>query len=217
MKQWFGRLSFALVMVVASSYAWIHLRHAAFASAPAPRLVNHETYSEEQEANQEVAVTSPLADYMAHHKPEKIQTLESITYKPAETDRVADTPVGTSRPLLQQTFRIAGIVDLPFELPAHASTPQLRGTYHCFLQGANASTDDEAKVEFLLLNEPQYVDFLNGSRSEAVFSAEGMRDGEVNVSLPPTLNHVVKYYLIFRADPIRTGKQAVQADFRLDF
>jgi hypothetical protein len=222
MRRSFERLSFVLVLLVASFYAWKHVRHAAVALVPAPAAPeNHTTYSEEQEASQDVTVVSPLADYLAHHKPLLIQTpLEPVAYKRAETDLVdpaAASPVGTSRPLLKQTFRISGVADLPFEVPAHAATPQLRGTYHCFLQNADASEDDEAKVEFLLLNEPQYADLLNGRPSEALFSAEGMHDGEVNVSLPPTLSRAVKYYLIFRADPIKAGKQAVQADFRLDF
>lgn len=218
MRRLFEGLAFALVTAVACSYGWMHLRHAAVASAPAPVPEDHETYTEEREANEMVTVTGPMADYMARHNQKKLQTLQPVAYKPSDSDRIAASPVGTTRPILQQTFNIAGIADLPFELPAHASTPQLRGTYHAFAQNTDAqATDDEAKVEFLLLNEREYVNLLSGRPSEALFSAEGMQDGEVNVSMPPTFGHAVRYYLVFRNDSAKAGKPAVKADFRLDF
>ena len=117
---------------------------------------------------------------------------------------------------MRKTFGVATIVDVPFELPAHASTPQLRGTYRSFLLDAE-SGDATADVEFLLLNQRQYGDFLNGRPAEALFSADGAHDQEVNTSMPPTLDQPGKYYLVFRNNSSGGEKKVVQADFRVDF
>jgi hypothetical protein len=220
MKRQFELLAFVLVMIFAGSYVWTHLRHASTSlqkpASTAPEV--QPKYAEEEEAGQMTAVSGPLADYMARQKPGKIETLHPVAYKPAETDRIGESPVGTSRTILHQTFVITGVADLPFELPAHASTPQLRGTYHAFVQKTDAqAADTEGDVAFMLLSERQYADFLSGRPDEALFSAEGMHDGEVNVSMPPTLDHPVKYHLVFRNASGTAAKQAVQADFRIDF
>lgn len=218
MKRWSGLLATVLGMVVAGSYFWTHSRHAALAKAPLPTAAqeDHPKYAEEEAANQMVNVTGPMADYMTRGTSAKIETLQPIAYKPTAADRVGDSPVGTSRAILHRTFGVASAVDVPFELPAHASTPQLRGSYSAFLQtpGSQAS-GREGSVEFLLLDEQQYADFLNGRPGDALFSAEATNNGGVNVKMPPTMSKPVKYYLVFRSDSGK--KQAVQADFQIDF
>ncbi len=95
--------------------------------------------------------------------------------------------MGTSRELLHKTFAVANIVDLPFDVPAHAANPQIRGTYRSYMKQEGASTsDDAADVEFLLMDERQFADFLGGRPGEAIFSAEGAHDQELNTRLPPT-------------------------------
>jgi hypothetical protein len=209
------------VLIFAGAYAWTHSGHASpSAQTPAATAAPEvqPKYAEEEEAAELTTVSGPLADYMARQKPGKIEMLQPVKYKPAATDHIGESPVGTSRTILHQTFGITAIADLPFELPAHASTPQLRGTYHAFGQKTDARVPDiEGNVAFLLLSEPQYADFLSGRPDEALFSAEGMHDGEVNVSMPPTLDHPVKYHLVFRNASGNAAKQAVQADFRIDF
>ena len=86
-------------------------------------------------------------------------------------------------------FGVAKVVKLSFEVPANASNPQLKGTYRSFVkQGGTLSSGTDADVEFLVLNQKQYDDFLNGRPGEAVFSAEDSHEQEVNTSLPPTLD-----------------------------
>ncbi len=126
--------------------------------------------------------------------------------------------VGTSNAILHQTFGVAGIVNMPFEVPAHASNPQLHGTYRSFMKQAGMETDESAAdVEFLLLNEQQYGAFLEGKPAEAMFSAEDTHNQEVNAGLPPTLNEPAKYHLVFRNNSRGKAKKVVQADFRMDF
>jgi hypothetical protein len=176
------------------------------------------TYAEVREAQKSVTLAGPMADYMSRQEPSKVESLPPISRKASASDHVGGSPVGTSNAILHQTFKVAGIVNLPFEVPAHAANPQLRGTYQSFVKHAGTqSSDTAADVEFLLLNEQQYGDFLNGRSGEAVFSAEDAHNQEVNTGLPPTLDQPAKYYLIFRNNSHDAGKKVVQADFRIDF
>jgi len=229
MNRLLGRLVAAFILVLIGGYGWTHWHSAAEAVATpdAPVVVPETTYAEAREAHQAVGVAGPLADYMLHRKTADVETLKPIAYRASAADHVADdSPVGTSRAILQQTFGVASIVNLPFELPAHASNPLLRGTYKSFLKQAGAkqasAEASDADVEFLVLTEKQYNEFLNGQSSEAVFSAENSHDQEVNASLPPTRDQAVKYFLVFRnnrheAGKHEVGKTFVQADFRVDF
>jgi hypothetical protein len=105
---------------------------------------------------------------MARQKPSDIETLDPIkAAQPAQPagpalhgtgapPHVADSPVGTSRDLLHQMFGVAKVVKLSFEVPANASTPQLKGTYRSFVkQGGTLSSGTDADVEFLVLNQKQ--------------------------------------------------------------
>jgi hypothetical protein len=219
MKTWLGWLSLALVVVGAGSYAWTHKRRMAVPADSAP-ATEQPKYAEQDQARQMVTVTGPLADYMAHQKPGVIENLQPISHKTVESDHLGESPVGTSVALLHKTFSVANVADLQFDLPAHASTPQLNGTYRSFLQRGGTTVADEASerlVEFLVLNQQQYSDFLNGRPSDALFSAEGAAEEEINFSLPPTMSRPVAYHLVFRNSSRETGKKVVQADFRIDF
>lgn len=149
---------------------------------------------------------------------------QNVSQEPSASDHVSnDSPAGTSTTLLHKTFNVASIMDVPFELPAHASTPQLRGTYQSFFvhggvkQASERFSDQSADVEFLLLNEQQHADLLNGRPGNALFSADAVSNGEVDFTMPPTFGKPAKYFLIFRNASPSDGKKAVQADFRIDF
>jgi hypothetical protein len=224
MNRWRGGLTASCVLILVSSYAWTHRDHmadvVASRSAPIAEQVPA-TYAEAREAQQAVTMTGPMANYMARQKPSNVETLQPLDYKAVASDHVGGSPVGTSSAILHQTFGVVGIVNLPFEVPAHASNPQLRGTYRSFLKQAGVkqagAESSDADVEFLLLSEQQYGEFLNGRPSEPVFSAEDAHNQEVNTALPPTRDQPAKYYLVFRNNRHELGKIVVQADFRVDF
>jgi hypothetical protein len=137
-------------------------------------------------------------------------------YKPTASDHVGGSVVGTSMPILNEKFHVSVIVDLPFDVPPHASTPQLRGTFRSFLQASGKPTSDtDADVEFHVLNDQEFSNFLNAKPSEALFSADATHSAEVNASLPPTLNKAVTYHMVFLNESKK--KKVVQADFRIDF
>jgi hypothetical protein len=224
MKQIFGLLIGVCVLIMGGLILWnLHSKvtiPTGIAAAAAPKPVEtHVESAEEAQARQMVTLTGPLADYMSNQDKPKASDGDAEPaprpFNPA--DRVGDSPVGTSTPILKKTFTVAKAVDLPFEIPPHAASPQLHGTYRSFLQRGGTRSSDDADVEFLLMNQRQYEDLLNGHPADAQFSAEGAHNGEVNTNMPPTLDHPVKYYLVFRNDSNGPGKVLVQADFRVDF
>ena len=225
MKQTFGLLIGVCVLIVGGLILWnLHSK----VTIPAGNVVaaaskaaeTHLESAQEAQERQIETLTGPLADYMAHQDKPKADSNSDAEPAPRPfnpADRVGDSPVGTSAPLLKKTFTVAKAVDLPFEIPPHAANPQLHGTYHSFVQRGGTKSSDDADVEFLLMNQHQYEDLLNGRPADAQFSAEGAHNGEVNTNMPPTLDQPVKYYLVFRNDSSGPGKVFVQADFRVDF
>jgi hypothetical protein len=108
------------------------------------------------------------------------------------------------------------IADLPFQIPPHAATPELHGSFRSFLAASAKPTGDtDADVEFHLLSDQEYSNFLSRKPSEALFSADATHDEGVNASLPPTFNDPVTYHMVFVNESRK--KKVVQADFRLDF
>jgi hypothetical protein len=223
MKRLFSWLVTGFVLVVMGSYGSTHWRQIANAVAtPAgPQGETEKTYEEVREAQSVVGIAGPLANHVAHQEQPKVETARGTTHQATALDHVEGSVVGTSSAILHSTFAVKSIVNLPFEVPAHAANPQLRGTYRSFAKRAGSKGETEpsevANVEFLVLNEEQYADFLQGHDSEVIFSAEDAHDQEVNTGLPPTITQPAKYYLVFRNSAHETGEKLVQADFHLDF
>ncbi|MGA9509815.1 MAG: hypothetical protein WBV55_14465 [Candidatus Sulfotelmatobacter sp.] len=132
-------------------------------------------------------------------------------------DRVAASPSG-SQTILHKTFSLTATASFPFEIPAHAAMPHLHGTYKAFVKQISAdASDDSANVDFLILKEDQYADFIHGHAGEALFSADASHDQDVDFSLPASQDQPQKYYLVFRKSPGGPAKKIVQADFTVDF
>jgi hypothetical protein len=216
-----GLMVTSLVLVALASFGWMHVRHTAdsFNIQAAPIAEDarqaETTYSEPQDANQPVTLAGPLATYMSKQGPVAVEKVRAV-YRPTASDHVGGSVVGTSIPILNEKFHVSVIVDLPFDVPPHASTPQLRGTFRSFLQASVKPTSDtDADVEFHVLSDQEFSNFLNGKPSEALFSADATHSEEVNASLPPTLNRAVTYHMVFLNNSKK--KKVVQADFRIDF
>ena len=130
--------------------------------------------------------------------------------------RVKPTPVGTTQSVLQKTFNLKDSATFPFEIPADVVTPHLHGLFESFAGHAHGASDDSANIDFLVLNEEQRTAAENNRASEAMLSVEASHNQAVNLDLPPSLDHVVKYYLVFR-NPDGTNSKVVEANFRVDF
>jgi hypothetical protein len=132
-------------------------------------------------------------------------------------DRVAASPSG-SQTILHKTFSLTATASFAFEIPAHAVTPHLHGNYKSFVKQISAdASDDSANVDFLILKEDQYADFVHGHAGEALFAADASHDQDVDFSLPASQDQPQKYYLVFRSSPGGSARKIVQADFTVDF
>ena len=224
MKRLLGWLLASFIFVWACSYMWT-LRHHAVAVVAARgdsvAPVSEQTlpsYAEVRQAQEMVKVTGPMAAYGLDEKSSPVTALpvSREAAAPTAADRVGGSPVGTSNTVLHKSFVVAGMVNWPFEVPAHAANPQLRGTYRAFLKYGDALSPDPADVEFLLLNEQQYGELMGGHPGDAILSAPSSQ--EVATGLPPTLDQPAKYYLVFRNNSGKAAKKkVVRADFRIDF
>lgn len=222
MRAIYGLIVSTLILVVLVFFTWTHLRH----SADPPEIHTgpiiekakqaETTYSEPQDGDQAVGLVGPLATYMSKQGPVSVEKVKPVEYKPTTLDRVGGSVGGTTMSILHDKFNVSVIVDLPFRVPPHAATPQLHGTFRSFLPASGKPTSDtDADIEFHLLNDQEYSNFLTAKPSEALFSADATHDEEVNASLPPTLNQPVTYHMVFVNESRK--KKVVQADFRLDF
>jgi hypothetical protein len=222
MRTVLGLMITSLVLVAMAYYGWMHIRHTAdsFNIQTAPITEDarqaETSYSEPQDANQSVTLAGPLAKYMSKQGPVAVEKVHAVAYKPVASDHVGGSVVGTSIPILNDKFHVSVIVDLPFDVPPHAATPQLRGNFRSFFQASGKPTSDtDADVEFHVLNDQEFSNFLNGKPSEALFSADATHNQAVNASLLPTLNQPATYHLVFLNESRK--KKVVQADFHVDF
>lgn len=137
---------------------------------------------------------------------------QSISFEHMES-----SPSGTQT-ILQKSFTVRTSVAFPFEIPAHAALPRLRGNYKSFVTTMGIqSNPDAANVELQVMTDEQYADFVRGSGSEVLFSAGPAHDENINVNLPPSMSDTRKYYLVFRNPGGGDAKKAVQADLSIDF
>jgi hypothetical protein len=131
------------------------------------------------------------------------------------SDHVAPSPVGTSETVLQKTFSLKSSATFPFEVPAHAAQPHLHGIFESFAGQLHGASDDSANVDFLIMNEEQETALASDRPSEALFDVDASHNQAINFDLPASMNHPVRYYLVFR-NPEGKSK-VVEANFRVDF
>jgi len=201
---------------------WMHLRHTSDsveikAGPILEQAKKAQTAHNDAQDAQPGTMAAPFPSYLPHSGAAKVETISVVMNKTPASDHVGGSVVGTRSQVLQQTFAVAGTVDLPFEVPAHAYNPKLHGTFRSFIQSGGKPSATPGDIDFVLLDENQFSAYLDGQPSEAVFSTDATHDQEVNANLPPTLNHPAKYHLIFRNVLPKSGKRVVQADFELEF
>lgn len=219
MKTRFGPVMGLCVVLVVSWVAWTHLRRVTVAAFVTPEQKTADkppSYSAQEKAKQAVPVWGPLGELLKSDAPVNSETDQPSSRQIVASDHVGPSPVGTARVLLHRTFRVARVVNQPFDLPPHAFNPQLHGRYRAFPQGEEEVADEPGAVQFLLLSEEQYVNFLSGRPAEALLTADGSEEQDINFRLPPTFEQSAKYHLVFK-DNSKTAKEVVRADFRIEF
>jgi hypothetical protein len=129
---------------------------------------------------------------------------------------VATPSAPTDLSVVQKTFTLKTSVVFPFEIPAHAVRPHLHGLYTSFVGDVHGESGSAANIDFLILNDDQYEDFQKGGASETLFAVEASHNQAVNFDLPASMDHAVKYYLVFRSSR-GDAKKTVEANFKVDF
>jgi hypothetical protein len=233
MKSLFGTLVMFCAMVLFGLYAWNHMKRVPLV---APAVVPKQSTDKPEsplldappEAQHAVKFAGPLATYMAKHEDSSgsngsgllglIEDLEPAPVKPNPADHVGGSVVGSTSTILHKKFRVRSAAQLAFNVPAHAATPHLRGTYQSFVSvGGAPVSDSAADIDFLVLNDQQFADFLHGHAGDATFSVDEAHVQEVNASLPPTIDQPVKYHLVFRNTSRQRQSKLVEANFRMEF
>lgn len=209
------RLVFAAVFVYGSLSLWNHFHQAAMPTVDA-LAERPDSRNIDPPSTPLVTVRGPLADFVSQGKP-AAEVVEQ-PYKPSAEGRVEDSPVGTSAHILHRTFPVSRLVHVAFDIPPHAVTPHLRGTFSSYAQGAaGPSHDENANVDMLLMNEQQYAAFAAGHDPEVLLISDTSHYQDINFDLAPSNDQSVKYHLVFRNTQGGAAKKLVKADFTVDF
>ncbi|HVN18324.1 MAG TPA: hypothetical protein VMU05_06105 [Dongiaceae bacterium] len=222
MRSVVGLIVSSLVLLAIVCYTWMHIRHSAdsveLQAGPILKQAHEaqQTYAEAQDAKQTVTLAGPVANFLNRKDGSKIEVVRTSEHKTVASDHVGGSVVGTSMTVLKDKFRVSGTMDLPFEVPAHAATPQFHGTFSSFVQAGKPTSDADSDVDFRLLTDEEFSNFVDQRPSEALFSADATHNQEVNVNLPPTLTKPATYHMVFMNNSRKT-KKVVEADFRIDF
>jgi hypothetical protein len=236
MKSLFVTLVTLCAMVLFGVYAWNSMKKVPLV---APAVVAKQSNNQPEsplldappEAQHPVKFAGPLATYMDRQQGAAgdsgtgsglmglVENLEPPPpAKPNPADLVGGSVVGTTSTILHKKFRVHTAAQLGFVVPAHAATPHLRGIYQSFVSvGGAPVSDSAADIDFLVLNEQQFADFLHGHTGDATFSVDEAHVQEVNASLPPTIGQPVRYHLVFRNTSRQRQNKLVEADFRMEF
>lgn len=136
----------------------------------------------------------------------------------ADIDRVGKAPTGGSQAVLHKTFFVRSTVAFPFQVPAHAALPHLRGNFKSYVTKLGIqSSEHSADVDFLVLTDEQYANFIHGGSDDIFYSANASSDQSIDLSIPPSMDHAAKYYMVFRNTPGGDNRKTVQADLTLEF
>src|SRR5271168_2177024 len=179
-----------------------------------------ETKPEAPDSGARPTIVSPLQVLMekvATPATTGIEEEPTRSWKAHPNDHIGPSPVGTAAAIVRKTFTVTSTTQFLFEVPPHAASPQLHGTYHSFSKHGVQSGDETGDIDLLLMNDQQYSDFLSGRPADVVYSVDSSHDQDVSLGLPATQDQPARYYLVFRNNPSSPGKKVVQADFRIDF
>jgi hypothetical protein len=218
MRSLFGLLVIAFVFIMGGLYAYRRMQQVPLVAPAVLPKASEKTmsYAEAKQAAQAVKMVGPLAEYMANQEgpTPAAKDVETVTWIPTASDHVGGSVVGSTAPILRKSFAVRSAVQIAFQVPAHAATPRLRGT---FQSSAISAAGADASVEVLVLSDDQYSEFVNRRAGDAIFMADDAPAADINARLPPTLNQPARYHLIFRNNSPAEGKKFVKADFRMEF
>ncbi len=119
-----------------------------------------------------------------------------------------------SNHFLHRSFAVKTFQFFEFEVPAHASRPELQGTFQAV---ATQQTSDGPSVEVLLMNGEEFGRFINHRAGHAALSSSPSSGGEIYWKLQAPADKLQKYYLVFRNASEEQRPSIVDADFTASF
>jgi hypothetical protein len=218
MKKVFPLLLLAAACFGGYSYYRNHLSLTKAQAAEAPQETAPEPKPDVQDPNHLVTMVSPIEQLLNQNGGPAAKEEPKRPWKPTASDYIKESPVGTSSAIVNKTFAVTSPAKFAFQVPPHATNPQLVGSYRSFVKTSGVqSSDGDADVDLLLMTDQQYGDFLQGNSADVVYSVDSSHEQDVSFGLPATMDRPVQYYLVFRNSSRGAGKKVVQADFRVDF
>ncbi len=116
---------------------------------------------------------------------------------------------------LHRRFRVQTFEFFEFDVPPHASRPELEGTFQSVATEQNP--DGGPSVEVLLMNDEEFSRLVNHRPVTAMSSLKPSSGGEIHWKVGAPAGNPQKYYLVFRNPPEAQGPSLVDADFTASF
>ena len=114
--------------------------------------------------------------------------------------------------IMNKSFFLSSYEHFPFELPAHAKNPKLRGSFQAVI-GSKDPYDTSVNVDLLLMTEAEFKDYAQSRVDTAVTSWVNRRQETVDYELSLPEDEPVKYELVFRGTTSTSKIRMVQASF----
>jgi len=136
--------------------------------------------------------------------------------EPASVDRVSQTPHAPPKLVVHGTFTLGKPKSFAFEVPPHVLRPRVTGEFSSSTQATGADSS-AADVEFMIMTDAQYDDFIHGRSVQSFEAVEPTHNRAVSIALPLTQDDPVRYYVIFRRAGEGKNLIAVKAELQVEF
>lgn len=145
-------------------------------------------------------------------------TKPAPTREPVAIDHLVSVEPGKPKHLLHNVFSVNRRTQFAFEIPAHQSNAKLHGTFHSFTRRNDPdSSDRNADVDLLLLNDEEFNQFLHGQQQSVTYELNSAHNQMVDWWIPATREEAKTYHLVFINSADEVKPKFVQADFTLTF
>jgi hypothetical protein len=133
---------------------------------------------------------------------------------PAFRDPAYSADAGAPNHFLHRHLTVKTFQFFEFEVPAHATRPELEGTFQSV---ATMQNPDGAPVEVSLMNAGEFARFLNHKPVVAQLTSPPSSGAEIYWKLKAPASNPQKYYLVFKNSSTGQGPSIVDADFTASF
>jgi hypothetical protein len=134
-------------------------------------------------------------------------------------DRVSQGPHLEPQRVTHGLAKLSQANKFAFDVPPHALTPRLKGSFSSFVQGAGGAriNDESADVELMVMTDEQYDAYVNHRSAESLYAIDPSHDSGVSIALPATQETGAHYYAVFRRNSDAKTPVWVTADLNVVF